>query len=63
MESLKTGGLGELWPPAQGVMGVGLVAKLHDLARLEVNYCVPLSFAKGDRPRHGLSVGIGVDFL
>jgi len=63
METMKKGGFGSLWPPAQVVVGVGLVAKLHDLARLEINYCVPLSFQKGDRPRRGLSVGIGVDFL
>lgn len=63
MDRLRRGLWQEVWPPAQVVVGVGLVAKLHDLARLEINYCVPLCFRKGDRPKQGLSLGIGVDFL
>lgn len=61
--SLRRGVWKEAWPPGQVVVGVGLVAKLHDLARLEINYCVPICFRKGDRPKQGLSLGIGVDFL
>ena len=35
-----------LRPPANVVAGVGLVARLHDLARLELNYSVPTHFGK-----------------
>ncbi|KAI7872710.1 surface antigen-domain-containing protein, partial [Spinellus fusiger] len=42
--------------------GVGLVYR-HSIARIELNYCIPLTAAKGDHVRRGLQLGIGLSFL
>lgn len=43
--------------------GVGLMLRLGTVARVELNYCVPLRSQRGDRPRHGVQVAVGVQFL
>ncbi|XP_043239282.1 sorting and assembly machinery component 50 homolog [Amphibalanus amphitrite] len=43
--------------------GIGVSMRLGEIARLELNYCVPTRLQKGDRPVHGLQFGVGVSFL
>ncbi|KAI8082793.1 surface antigen-domain-containing protein [Halteromyces radiatus] len=43
-------------------VGFGLVYR-HSIARLELNYCIPLTAAKGDQVHRGLQFGIGLNFL
>ncbi|ORZ20668.1 surface antigen-domain-containing protein [Absidia repens] len=43
-------------------VGVGLIYR-HSIARLELNYCIPLTAARGDHPQRGLQFGIGMNFL
>ena len=43
-------------------LGVGMVLRLGDCGRAELNYCVPIRSRGGDRIRHGLQMGIGVEF-
>ena len=43
-------------------VGLGMVLRLGDRGRAELNYCVPLRAQSGDRIRHGLQFGIGVEF-
>lgn len=42
--------------------GFGLVYR-HSIARIELNYCIPLTAARGDQVKRGLQLGIGLDFL
>ncbi|ORX56298.1 hypothetical protein DM01DRAFT_1334774 [Hesseltinella vesiculosa] len=43
--------------------GFGLIYQHAGLARLELNYSIPLTAARGDQIHRGLQFGIGVDFL
>lgn len=43
--------------------GVGICLRIGQMARLELNYCVPLSFQKGDQLTNGVQFGIGASFL
>jgi len=43
--------------------GAGVVLRLGGIARLEVNYCVPVRYQPGDSINNGLQFGIGVTFL
>ncbi|GAB6019430.1 hypothetical protein CHUAL_001011 [Chamberlinius hualienensis] len=43
-------------------VGGGLVVRLGSIARLEINYCVPMSLEAGDRANHGLQFGFGVHY-
>lgn len=43
--------------------GAGIVLRLGGIARLEVNYCVPLWARKGDSVNPGLQIGVGIRFL
>jgi outer membrane protein insertion porin family len=43
--------------------GVGLAMRLGQVARIELNYCWPLMFSKGDRLARGVQFGLGIDFL
>ncbi|XP_050316083.1 sorting and assembly machinery component 50 homolog [Anthonomus grandis grandis] len=43
--------------------GLGVALKLGNMARLEVNYCFPYRFEKGDQTHPGVQFGIGVQFL
>ena len=43
--------------------GIGVSMRLGEIARLELNYCVPARLQRGDRPVHGLQFGVGVTFL
>ncbi|KAI9498481.1 surface antigen-domain-containing protein [Zychaea mexicana] len=43
-------------------VGFGLIYR-HSIARLELNYCIPLTAARGDLVKRGLQLGVGIDFL
>lgn len=43
--------------------GLGLALKLGGVARIELNYCVPVKASRGDRAAPGLQFGVGVNFL
>jgi len=43
--------------------GLGLMLKLGNAARIELNYCIPLKSQRGDRPLHGVQLAVGVQFL
>nr|XP_023026229.1 sorting and assembly machinery component 50 homolog B [Leptinotarsa decemlineata] len=43
--------------------GLGVALRLGNMARLEVNYCFPYIFDKGDQIHPGIQFGIGVHFL
>ena len=43
--------------------GAGLAMNLGDIARVELNYCIPLLLQRGDRPNHGLQFGLAATFL
>ncbi|XP_055637388.1 SAM50-like protein CG7639 isoform X2 [Toxorhynchites rutilus septentrionalis] len=43
--------------------GVGLAFRLGQKARIEFNYCHPLSFEAGDRVKKGFQFGIGYEFI
>lgn len=43
--------------------GIGLALKLGGIARVELNYCIPILAQRGDRPAPGLQLGVGVNFL
>jgi len=40
--------------------GAGLVIRIGQIARLEMNYCIPMGVESGDRVCHGLQFGLGV---
>ncbi|KAI9314954.1 bacterial surface antigen [Dichotomocladium elegans] len=52
----------ELFHDSRTSVGAGLIF-YHELARVEVNFCVPLRFRTEDRPQHGLQFGLGINFL
>nr|KAF6497540.1 SAMM50 sorting and assembly machinery component [Rousettus aegyptiacus] len=43
--------------------GAGIVLRLGNIARLELNYCVPMGVQKGDRICDGVQFGAGIRFL
>lgn len=43
--------------------GAGIVMRLGGIARLELNYCVPVKYQPGDSTNPGVQVGVGVNFL
>ncbi|KAK2153083.1 hypothetical protein LSH36_308g02016 [Paralvinella palmiformis] len=43
--------------------GVGVVARIGGIARLELNYCWPMRVQSGDSLNPGLQFGIGIHFL
>lgn len=43
--------------------GIGLVLSLGHMARIELNYVLPVKHQRSDRTNGGLQLGIGVDFL
>lgn len=43
-------------------VGLGLIYR-HSIARIELNYCIPLTAARGDQIKRGLQLGIGLNFL
>jgi len=43
--------------------GLGLAVKLGGIARIELNYCLPVRASRGDKPAPGLQFGVGVHFL
>ncbi|XP_066144222.1 sorting and assembly machinery component 50 homolog B [Euwallacea fornicatus] len=43
--------------------GLGVALRFGNMARLEVNYCFPYKFEKGDQTHPGVQFGIGLQFL
>ncbi|KAG5882368.1 hypothetical protein JTB14_036292 [Gonioctena quinquepunctata] len=43
--------------------GLGVALRIGNMARLEVNYCFPYIYDKGDQTHPGIQFGIGVQFL
>lgn len=43
--------------------GLGIAMKFGDIARVELNYCLPYSYQRTDAINKGLQFGIGFDFL
>jgi len=43
--------------------GLGLAVKLGGIARIELNYCIPVRASRGDKVNPGLQFGVGVNFL
>lgn len=43
--------------------GLGIAFKLGGIARIELNYCVPVKSQRGDKLAPGLQLGVGVNFL
>ena len=43
--------------------GVGLAFKLGGIARIELNYCIPVKSERGDKIAPGLQLGVGFNFL
>nr|CAD7393204.1 unnamed protein product [Timema cristinae] len=43
--------------------GAGVAIKLGQMARVEFNYCIPVSLRKGDVSCPGLQFGIGLEYL
>jgi len=43
--------------------GLGLAVKLGGIARIELNYCIPVKASRGDKVNPGLQFGVGVNFL
>lgn len=43
--------------------GLGIAMKLGEIARVELNYCIPHSYQRTDFINKGLQFGIGFDFL
>lgn len=43
--------------------GVGLAFRIGQKARIEFNYCQPLSFEPSDRVKKGFQFGIGYEFI
>lgn len=52
----------ELWG-ARAAAGLGVCARLGRVARLELNYVIPLRALPADVTARGLQFGVGVDFL
>uniref|UniRef100_A0A8I6A9E2 Sorting and assembly machinery component 50 homolog n=1 Tax=Rattus norvegicus TaxID=10116 RepID=A0A8I6A9E2_RAT len=43
--------------------GAGIVLRLGNIARLELNYCIPMGVQRGDRICDGVQFGAGIRFL
>ncbi|CDS13179.1 hypothetical protein LRAMOSA05357 [Lichtheimia ramosa] len=43
-------------------IGLGFIYR-HSIARLELNYCIPLTASRNDFVKRGLQFGLGLDFL
>ncbi|XP_070553944.1 sorting and assembly machinery component 50 homolog B-like [Ptychodera flava] len=43
--------------------GAGLVFRLGKIARLELNYCIPMRAANTDKINEGFQFGVGINFL
>ncbi|KAJ9586575.1 hypothetical protein L9F63_028382, partial [Diploptera punctata] len=43
--------------------GIGLAVRLGQMARIELNYCIPAHYRKGDQTNAGVQFGIGFEFL
>ena len=43
--------------------GVGLVYRLGQIARIELNYCIPILYQADDKLIDGVQLGLGVHFV
>jgi len=55
--------MSDLTSTARVAYGIGMVAHLGNVARMELNYVWPLKFSRGDGVAPGLQFGIGVSFF
>lgn len=60
--NLSVGG-SELFKDPRVSVGSGIIIKVGGQLKMEINYAVPLRYARGDVLNHGLQFGIGVDFM
>ncbi len=45
------------------VLGAGLILRFANVARLELNYCVPMNPQPGDNVQPGFQIGIGLAYM
>jgi len=43
--------------------GIGMAVRLGQLARIELNYCMPVLVQRGDQTNSSVQFGIGMHFL
>lgn len=43
-------------------VGFGIIYR-HSVARLELNFCIPLTVARGDMFKRGFQLGLGLNFM
>jgi len=43
--------------------GIGMAVRLGQVARVELNYCIPVLVQRGDQTNSGVQFGIGMHFL
>ena len=43
--------------------GIGMAVRLGQMARIELNYCIPVLVQRGDQTNSGVQFGIGLHFL
>lgn len=43
--------------------GIGIAVRLGQMARFEINYCIPVKYDKQDEVNEGVQFGIGVQFV
>ncbi|XP_023342302.1 sorting and assembly machinery component 50 homolog A [Eurytemora carolleeae] len=65
---MTAGNVGSFWLPGNMLLpfcttGLGLAVKLGGIARIELNYCIPIKASRGDKVTPGLQFGVGVNFL
>ncbi len=52
----------QLLDTPRAAVGLGIAARFSNF-KLELNYCHPLLIQAGDRVKHGLQFGVGLEFL
>ena len=43
--------------------GIGIALRIGQMGRIELNYCIPALYQRGDQTNPGVQFGVGVDFL
>lgn len=55
--------LNELRENIRIAYGLGVAVRIGQMARIELNYCIPLAYQRGDHVHPGVQFGIGLQFL
>lgn len=55
--------LNELRENIRIAYGLGVAVRIGQAARIELNYCIPLAYQRGDHVHPGVQFGIGLQFL